>query len=404
LNPFDHVKNRTSFKSNQETLQYYCITKKKEAGKLKDPRIEKLAKILIHYSCQLQKGEKVLIENFGLEKELVIALIREAYKAGGHPFVSIKDHQINRALLLGGQEEQFEMMADFEANVMKEMDAYIGLRSGKNINEFADVPEEKMKLEGRTIGQKVHREIRVPKTKWVVLRYPNESMAQLAKMSTEAFEDFYFNVCTLDYEKMDKAMDALVELMNKTDKVHIKGPGTDLTFSIKDIPAIKCAGRMNIPDGEVFTAPVKNSVNGTITFNTPSPYQGFTFENVRLTFKDGKIIDASANDTKRLNSILDTDEGARYIGEFAIGVNPYILHPMQDILFDEKIAGSFHFTPGQCYDEAYNGNHSNIHWDLVVIQRPEYGGGEIYFDDVLIRKDGLFVIPELEQLNPENLK
>ncbi|BBU40534.1 aminopeptidase [Aeribacillus pallidus] len=371
---------------------------------MKDPRIEKLAKILIHYSCQLQKGEKVLIENFGLEKELVIALIREAYKAGGQPFVSIKDHQINRALLLGGQEEQFEMMADFEANVMKEMDAYIGLRSGKNINEFADVPEEKMKLEGRTIGQKVHREIRVPKTKWVVLRYPNESMAQLAKMSTEAFEDFYFNVCTLDYEKMDKAMDALVELMNKTDKVHIKGPGTDLTFSIKDIPAIKCAGRMNIPDGEVFTAPVKNSVNGTITFNTTSPYQGFTFENVRLTFKDGKIIDASANDTKRLNSILDTDEGARYIGEFAIGVNPYILHPMQDILFDEKIAGSFHFTPGQCYDEAYNGNHSNIHWDLVVIQRPEYGGGEIYFDDVLIRKDGLFVIPELEQLNPENLK
>ncbi|MBA2873842.1 aminopeptidase [Thermaerobacillus caldiproteolyticus] len=371
---------------------------------MKDPRIEQLAKTLIHYSVRLQKGEKVLIENFGLQRELVIALVREAYAAGGYPFVLLKDHQVDRALLLGAQEEQFEMMAEFEANVMKNMDAYIGLRAGDNINEFADVPDDKMKIHGKTIMQKVHREIRVPKTKWVVLRYPNPSMAQLAKMSTEAFEDFYFNVCNLDYSKMDKAMDALVALMEKTDKVRITGPGTDLTFSIKGIPAIKCSGQMNIPDGEVYTAPVRDSVNGTITFNTPSPYQGFTFENVKLTFKDGKIVEATANDTERINKIFDTDEGARYIGEFAIGVNPYIQHPMQDILFDEKIDGSFHFTPGQCYDEAYNGNHSNIHWDMVMIQRPEYGGGEIYFDDVLIRKDGRFVIPELEPLNPENLK
>jgi aminopeptidase len=223
-------------------------------------------------------------------------------------------------------------------------------------------------------------------------------------MSKEAFEDFYFNVCNLDYGKMNKAMDALVELMNKTDKVQLIGKDTNLTFSIKDIPAVKCAGEMNIPDGEVFTAPVRDSVNGVITYNTPSPYQGFTFENVKLTFENGKIIDATANDTERINHIFDTDEGARFVGEFAIGVNPYIQHPMQDILFDEKIDGSFHFTPGECYEEAYNGNHSNIHWDMVMIQRPEYGGGEIYFDDVLIRKDGRFVIKELEALNPENLK
>ncbi|MBO8177778.1 MAG: aminopeptidase [Bacillus sp. (in: Bacteria)] len=371
---------------------------------MKDPRIETLAKNLINYSVQLQPGEKVLIENFGLQRELVTALVKEAYAAGGYPFVLLKDHQVDRALLMGAQEEQFEMMAQFEAQVMEQMDAYIGLRSGDNINELADVPDEKMKIHGNTIQKKVHRDIRVPKTKWVVLRYPNASMAQLAKMSTEAFEDFYFNVCNLDYGKMDKAMDALVDLMNKTDKVRITGPGTDLTFSIKDIPAVKCAGRMNIPDGEVYTAPVRESVNGVISFNTPSPYQGFTFENVKLTFKDGKIVEATANDTERINNIFDTDEGARYIGEFAIGVNPFILHPMQDILFDEKIDGSFHFTPGQCYDDAYNGNHSNIHWDMVMIQRPEYGGGEIYFDDVLIRKDGRFVIPELECLNPENLK
>lgn len=371
---------------------------------MKDPRIEKLAYNLINYSVKLEKGEKVLIENFGLQRELVTSLVKEAYKAGGFPFVSLKDQQVDRALLLGATEEHFEQIAAFEANVMKEMDAYIGLRSGDNINEQADVPSEKMKIQGKTVGKKVHGEIRVPKTKWVVLRYPTSSMAQLAKMSTEAFEDFYFNVCNLDYSKMNDAMDSLQALMNKTDKVHITGPGTDLTFSIKDIPAIKCAGEANIPDGEVYTAPVKNSVNGTISYNTPSPYNGFLFENVKLTFKDGKIIEATANNTERINQIFDTDEGARYIGEFAIGVNPYILHPMGDILFDEKIQGSFHFTPGQAYDEAYNGNNSNIHWDLVCIQRPDYNGGEIYFDDVLIRKDGLFVLPELEALNPENLK
>jgi len=371
---------------------------------MKDPRIDVLAHNLINYSLKLQQGEKVLIENFGLQRDLVKALVREAYNAGAYPFVSLKDHQINRELLLGAQEEQFEMMATFETNVMKEMDAYIGLRSGDNINELADVPADKMSIEGNTIGKKVHRDIRVPKTRWVVLRYPNSSMAQLSKMSTDAFEDFYFNVCNLDYSKMSKAMDSLVDLMNKTDQVRLTGPGTDLSFSIKDIPAIKCAGEMNIPDGEVFTAPVKNSVNGVITYNTPSPYQGFTFENVKLTFVEGKIVNAEANDSERINKIFDTDEGARYIGEFAIGVNPYILHPMQDILFDEKIDGSFHFTPGQCYDEAYNGNSSNIHWDMVNIQRPDYGGGEIYFDGVLIRKDGRFVLPELECLNPENLK
>ena len=237
-----------------------------------------------------------------------------------------------------------------------------------------------------------------------MLRYPNAAMAQLSGTSVEAFEDFYFEVCTLDYSRMNEAMKPLIEYMNRTDKVRMTGPGTDLTFSIKGIPAIPCAGNMNIPDGEVYTAPVRDSVNGKITYNTPSLYNGFTYENVCLEFKDGRIINATANDTARINEVFDTDEGARYIGEFAIGVNPYILEPMKDILFDEKISGSIHFTPGNCYQEAPNGNASAIHWDLVWIQRPEYGGGEIYFDDVLVRKDGRFVVPELLCLNPENLK
>ncbi len=362
---------------------------------MRDPRLTQLATNLINYSVALEPGEKVLIENFGIERELVEALVEAAYAAGGHPFVLLKDNRILRKLYRNASEEQLQLMADIERKQMQAMDAYIGLRAGDNINELSDVPAEQMKLYGQTIG-KMHTQDRVKGTKWVVLRFPTASMAQLANQSTEAFEDFYFDVCTLDYEKMGQAMEPLVDLMNRTDRVRLVGPGTDLSFSIKDIPAIKCAGNANIPDGEVFTAPVKDSVNGVISYNTPSPYQGFTFENVKLTFKDGKIVEATANDTDRINQVFDTDAGSRFVGEFAIGVNPFIQHPMKDILFDEKIDGSFHFTPGQAYEEAYNGNDSSVHWDLVNIQRPDYGGGEIWFDDVLIRKDGRFVLPEAD--------
>ncbi|OOM76767.1 aminopeptidase [Clostridium sp. BL-8] len=369
-----------------------------------DPRNTKLASNLINYSCELREGEKVLIEANGVETPLIKELIKEAYKANAIPFVSIKDNELERELLMNASKGQLDLRAKYEALRMKDMDAYIGVRASNNSSELSDVPEEKMNLYNRYFKAPVHSDIRVPNTKWCVLRYPNYSMAQSADMSTEAFEEFYFNVCNLDYSKMSKAMDSLVELMNKTDKVRLVAPGTDLTFSIKDIPAIKCDGKANIPDGEVYTAPVKNSINGTLAYNTPSAYNGFTFTDIKFEFKDGKIINATANNSKRLNEILNTDDGARYVGEFAIGVNPYILHPMKDTLFDEKIAGSIHFTPGASYDEAPNGNSSAIHWDLVLIQRADYGGGEIYFDDVLIRKDGIFVIDELKVLNPENLK
>jgi aminopeptidase len=208
----------------------------------------------------------------------------------------------------------------------------------------------------------------------------------------------------MDYARMARAMTPLAKLMQRTDRVHLKGPGTDLTFSIKGIGAKKCEGTRNIPDGEVFSCPAKFSGNGTIQFNTPTLYSGTKFENVRLELKDGKIVNATANNTKRLNEILDTDAGARYIGEFSLGFNPYILNPMCDILFDEKIAGSLHFTPGQAYEDCGNGNKSAIHWDMVLIQRPEWGGGEVWFDGKLIRKDGKFLPKELRGLNPEHLK
>ena len=371
---------------------------------MQDIRIEKLAHGLINYSCSLKKGEKILIEAKGVDYMVVNALIKEVYRVGGIPFVEFYDNRITRELLLGQSEEQAKLRAKFDGARMAEMDAYIGIRGGENSNELSDVPEEKLNIESKFYSHPVHHERRVKNTKWVVLRYPNQGMAQQASMSTDAFEDFYFKVCNLDYSKMDRAMDALKKRMDNADKVRIVAKGTDLTFSIKGIGSQKCSGERNIPDGEIYSAPIKNSVNGKITYNTPSIENGFKFENVCLTFKDGKIVEATANDNQKLNALLDMDEGARYVGEFAIGVNPYITKPMGDILFDEKISGSIHFTPGCCYDDCYNGNESALHWDLVLIQTPEYGGGEIYFDDELIRKDGLFVVPDLFDLNPENLK
>ena len=368
-----------------------------------DPRIKELSELLVNYSCDIQPGDKVLISYEGeCCKNLARQLIKDVYKAGGLPYSEIRDAAITREILLNCTEEQIMFKDKCDLEQMNGMQAYIAIRAGNNTAELADGPSEKLNLYSKLSRPTL--DYRVNETKWVVLRYPNYSMAQLANTSLENFEDFYFDVCTLDYRKMSEAMTPLVDLMNRTDKVQIKGPGTDLTFSIKGIGAVKCDGLRNIPDGEVYTAPVRESMNGIISYNTPSEEQGFTYENIVFQVENGKIVKATANDTKKINDLLDVDEGARYFGEFAIGVNPYILHPMKDTLFDEKIAGSFHLTPGMCYEDAPNGNKSANHWDLVMIQRPEYGGGEIWFDDVLIRKDGIFVLPELEGLNPENLK
>ncbi len=369
-----------------------------------DPRLIKLAENLTGYSCKIKKSEKVLIECTGSSGiPLVKALIKETYKRGGLPYVDLKDSSVSRELIKENTISQLESLSKYELARMKEMDAYIKIQSSDNPNELGDIPYEKMNTYMKYYVKPVARE-RVENTKWVIVRYPNNSMAQLANTSLEAFEDFYFNVCNLDYSKMSRAMDKLVKLMDRTDIVHITGRETDLTFSIKDVPSVKCAGEFNIPDGEVFTAPVRDSVNGRLTYNCSAVYQGVTFDNISLHFKNGKIIKAESSNTERINKIFNTDEGARFVGEFSLGVNPYITKPIKDTLFDEKIMGSFHFTPGKCYIEANNGNNSAIHWDLVCIQTPEYGGGMIYFDDVLIRKDGKFVISELEDLNPENLK
>jgi aminopeptidase len=367
-----------------------------------DPRYTKLAKLLVGYSTALKKGDRILLDMIDVPDEFTIELIRAVRAAGATPFVETRHTRVGREMLRGMDEKPAEGVRDLELFRMKKMQAYIAIRGSENASENADVPSERMSMYSRVIRPVLN--YRVNKTRWCVLRWPTPSMAQAAGMSTEAFEKLYFDVCTMDYRRMSRAMVPLERRMKRTDRVHLKAPGTDLKFSIKGIGAQMCKGDRNIPDGEVFSCPVKNSVNGVIQFNTPTLYSGTKFENVRLEFKDGKIINATANNTKRLNEILDTDAGARYVGEFSLGFNPYILSPMCDILFDEKIAGSFHFTPGQAYEECDNGNRSAVHWDMVLIQRPEWGGGEIWFDDELIRKNGVFLPKDLKPLNPANLK
>ncbi|MGB0409785.1 MAG: aminopeptidase [Opitutales bacterium] len=366
-----------------------------------EANFERLAGVLTGFSTNLQKGERVLIDAFDIPDAMVVALVRAARGLGAVPFVNIQRARIGRELVNEVDDGQFETQSTWELARMEKMDAYIAIRGSDNIFELSDVDPAKVNKAMRAMKPVLDH--RVNKTKWVILRWPTPAMAQQAMMSTDSFENFFFRVCTQDYARMAEGMQALEALMSKTDRVELKGPETDLSFSIKGIGAVSCGGTHNIPDGEVFSCPVRDSVEGEITFNAPTVYQGVSFDRIRLKFEKGKIVRAEGTNAGRLNEILDSDEGARYIGEFAIGFNPHILEPMRDILFDEKIAGSFHFTPGQAYEEADNGNRSQVHWDMVQIQRPEYGGGEIWFDGELIRKDGLFVQEALEKLNPDYL-
>lgn len=366
-----------------------------------DQRLDRLAEVLVDHSCQLKQGEKVLIEAIDLpDSALVCRLVELAAARGAHPLVTLKDNQALRAIYRHASDTSLGLAGDFEKARMEQMDAYIGIRGAANSSQFADVPLERMDAYQRLWWVPVHSEVRVPRTRWVVLRYPTHSMAQAANMSTAGFEDFYFDVCTTDYAQMARDQEPLVARMLAADRVRLKGPGTDLEFSILGMPVRPCHGQRNIPDGEVFTAPLRESLNGTIRYNAPSRYQGSVFSDVEFEFSKGRIVRANcAGDSGKLNRVLDADEGARYVGEWSIGCNNRVRQPMLDTLFDEKIGGSIHLTPGSAYDECDNGNRSRIHWDLVLIQTPAWGGGEIWFDDQLLRKDGRFVPEDLQGLN-----
>ena len=362
-------------------------------------KLKELASLIVNYSIRVEKDERVLITTQSLEtREFVSYLIEEIYKNGGVPCLKINDPILGARLAEKNNEGRIELLKKIQENEVELFDSFINIRYATNDYENKNVSGEMSKKLSQALLPS--SDVRVNQRKWVLLNYPSLLDSYKAKMTSTEFMEFALKVMTVNYKSMSELIKPLKKLMDKTDKVRIVSPGTDITFSIKGMSSIPCVGEMNIPDGELYSAPVKNSVNGTITYNTPSPYQGRVYNHVSLEFKDGKIINATCDDdNEKLNEIFNTDEGARYVGEFSLGFNPEILYPMGDILYDEKILGSIHFTPGQAYKDCYNGNDSGIHWDMVLIQRKDYGGGEIYFDDVLIRKDGMFVLEELKPLN-----
>lgn len=364
-------------------------------------KIKQLASILINHSVKLQKGENLVLEASIESKPLIKEIIKLATEKEAFVQLNLIDDEFNSYTLKNSQVNGFENYKDFYSirkQSFEKMDAYIAIRAETNefnsVNVDQSIISEVQKINSDSLTTRLSK-------KWVVLRWPTPASAQKAQMSFDDYKDFCFDAMCVDYKKMDDAQTPLVELMNKTDKVKIVGPGTNLEFSIKGIPTIKCAGEYNIPDGEVFTAPTLTSTNGTIKFNTYSILQGKKWENIELTFENGQIVKATCDNQpeQELNKIFDQDKGARFVGEFSLGINNFIQKPVGEILYDEKIGGSIHFTPGRAYEEADNTNKSVLHWDLVLIQTPEFGGGEIYFDDVLVRKDGKFVVDSLLPLN-----
>ncbi|MEW4412202.1 aminopeptidase [Clostridium sp. AN503] len=366
---------------------------------MKDSRIERMARQVVEYSVHLKPGEKVLIDVWDEAYDFAAALMDAAQKAGAYPYLNLQSMALNRRMIMASTEESMEAWYRYENYRMEDMDAYIVVRKNNNIRVYEGIPAGQMKLYNQYYG-KLHYGTRLVKTKWCVLRYPNDSFAQTAGMSTEALEDFFFDTCCLNYKRMNELAAPLNELMMRSDRVEIRAPGTELSFSVKGCCKPSACGIFNIPCGETGMPIIPESANGCISYNLPSFFQNTLFEGIRLTLKDGIITEAVSSHQERMDQILDTDENARRIGEFAMGFNPYITRPVQDTLFDEKMAMSMHFTPGN--DSIYNP--SAIHWDMVTSHDKKMGGGEIYVDGVLIRKDGLFVLDELKQLNPDNLK
>ncbi len=369
---------------------------------LVDKRVIKLFNLLMDHSIRLNSDDVLLISTDNIPPEPVAQLVKLAYQRGAKVMVKMKSSLPLAAQVPGSSDEFIKKLGEQDLQEVKKCTALIKLFSDTNPFDLADVPTEDM-ARWRSGLRAAQNEI-LDNKKWVLVMWPSQTAAQMASKSTKAFTDYLLKVCTIDYPKMAKAAEPLAQRMTAGKEVQIKAPGTNLRFSIEGLPGIPCTGEYNIPDGEVFTCPTRYSMEGEITYNIPSTYLNTSFTNVHFKVKEGKIIEATAdNNVKKLNDILDTDEGARYFGEWAIGFHPLITEPMNDILFDEKIAGSMHLTPGRAYKECDNGNTSSVHWDLVQIQRPEYGGGEIWIDGELIRKDGMFIPKDLLQLNPENL-
>lgn len=353
---------------------------------MKDIRCEKLASVLLNHSLKVKAGENLVIRSNYNGKPLVDEVYKQAIKAGLNVFTQISISEHAKFFMENATQEQLDNGNKFLEAVYEQADAFIVIEAPDNVKHLSKVDSDRNMRYNKAVSPLSRK---IMDKRWVMTNFPTHSFAQEADMSLEEYEDMLFGATLVDYEQMDKEMDKIVEIFDKAETIRIVGRDTDLTFSIKDRKGIKCSGANNIPDGEVFYAPITNSANGHIYYEYPAIRYGVQVDGIRLEFKDGKVVKATAEKNEEfLNKMLDTDEGARYLGEFGIGVNFGITKFIKNILFDEKIGGTIHLAVGNAYEDSGGDNKSLVHWDMIKELRVD---GEIYADGRLVQKNGTFI-------------
>jgi len=366
--------------------------------------LSRLADVIVNDCLSIEDGDLIILEGIDLPDNLLSDFADHLLAMKIQPYVIQKSQKILIQNIQNHNSEIIGLQADFEINIMKRAKAFIGLRFPTNLYMMECLGKSDREKILTNFIKPVHFEYRNNNLQWVYFRFPTREFAKNSGQNYTEFTKNYFNASLVNYEKMAYAFDPLAKLISKCQEVRIVSDSTDLRFYMSGKGVYKSCGQHNLPDGEIFTSPDKSSIEGFIRFNIPSIYYGNYFENIELEFRKGKIVGCHAeNNSDLLKSILDIDEGAKFVGEFAIGLNPFVKTPILDILWDEKMHGSLHLAIGNAYPVSNNGNKSAIHWDLILNQTSDYGGGALYFDERLVRKNGLFIDDHLQHLNPQNL-
>ena len=370
-----------------------------------DPRVSKLAQVLTHYSLSLRKGDLFLIRGTPASEPLVREVYREAVKMGANPFVDMIIDGLDEILLKDGTEEQIKYVSPLVLDKMKKIDAQLGVLASANTKGLSGVDPKR--LGWAQVARKPVMSIFMDRAakgdlRWCLTQFPCHSSAQDADKSLSEYEDFVYDAGFLNdkdpvkrWQTLSRQQAKLAKILNKARTVRIKADGTDVTVGVKGRKWINCDGKLNFPDGEVFTGPVEDSVNGTVKFSFPAVHLGREVTGIRLTFEKGKVVKAEADKGRDfLQSIIKTDAGASYLGEFAIASNYNIQNYSRNTLFDEKIGGTFHMALGKSYPETGGKNVSGLHWDIVCDLRK---GGEIHVDGELLQRNGKFLNKEFPQ-------
>ena len=367
---------------------------------MNDPRLIKLAELLVHYSIDVQPGDKVAIRSLTPAEPLLTEIYAQIVSAGGHPFLALKfPDNVERFFALAS-DEQLEHISDVEQFIVDHFDAVIMVRGENNTKSLGKVPPHKLMLAQQAEGhlmRKLMQRAADGSLKWVSTLFPTHAYAQDAHMSQREYADFVFQACMPDMDDpvgywrgVEREQARIIEWLKGKKQVHVVGPDIDLSFSIEGRHFVNSCCKHNVPDGEIFTGPVEESVNGHVSFSYPAIYNGHELVGVRLWFEDGRVVKAEAEKNEAfLLAALETDAGARYLGEFAIGTNYGIDRFTGQILFDEKIGGSFHLALGNSYPQTGGINKSAIHWDLICDLR---AGGKITVDGELLYQDGKFML------------